>query len=69
LLFISFNELPKSLKFFFFVIPAKAGIQYFKKLINFLKSGFNRNQGFLQTFPFFFSCLNNFSLWSLCALW
>jgi len=40
------DDLAKSLKIPFSVIPAKAGIQYFQILINTLDSGFHRNDGF-----------------------
>jgi len=43
------DDLVKSLKMRFFVIPAKAGILYFQKLINTLDSGFHRSDDFLRS--------------------
>jgi hypothetical protein len=43
-----FDDLVKSLKISFFVIPAEAGIQYFQALINTLDSGFHRRDDFLR---------------------
>jgi hypothetical protein len=42
------DDLVKSLKLPIFVIPAKAGIQYFQRLINTLDSGFHRSDDFLR---------------------
>jgi hypothetical protein len=44
-----FDDLVKSLEMRFFVIPAKAGIHPFQKLINTPDSGFQRTDGFLQS--------------------
>jgi len=48
--FSSFNldELVKSRKTPFFVIPAKAGIQFFQLVTEFLDSGFHRSNDFLR---------------------
>jgi hypothetical protein len=43
-----FDELVKSLKTPFFVIPAKAGIQFFQLVTEFLGSGFHRSDDFLR---------------------
>jgi hypothetical protein len=45
---IKFDELVKSRKTSFFVIPAKAGIQFFQLVTEFLDSGFHRNDDFLR---------------------
>ncbi|MDI6756091.1 MAG: hypothetical protein QME78_17100, partial [Thermodesulfobacteriota bacterium] len=45
---ILIDELVKSLKMPFSVIPAEAGIQYFQMLINTLDSGFHRSDDFLR---------------------
>jgi hypothetical protein len=42
------DELVKSRKTPFFVIPAKAGIQFFQLVTEFLDSGFHRNDDFLR---------------------
>jgi hypothetical protein len=42
------DELVKSQKTSFFVIPAKAGIQCFQKLITDLDPGFRRGDDFLR---------------------
>jgi hypothetical protein len=39
----------KELKILLFVIPAKAGIQSFQRLINTLDSGLRRSDDFLQS--------------------
>jgi len=46
--FLKFDDLVKTLKMPNFVIPAKAGIQYFQTLINTLDSGFHRSDDFLR---------------------
>ncbi|OEU52070.1 MAG: hypothetical protein BA861_05535 [Desulfobacterales bacterium S3730MH5] len=43
-----FDELVKSRKTPFFVIPAKAGIQFFQLVVEFLDSGFHRSDDFLR---------------------
>jgi hypothetical protein len=43
------DGLAKSLKMLFSVIPAKAGIQYFRVVATYLDSGFRRSDGFLRT--------------------
>jgi hypothetical protein len=49
---ISNDDLVKSLKMPFSVIPAKAGIQYFQRLINTLDSGFHRSDDdFVKSSP------------------
>jgi len=48
----------------FSVIPAKAGIQSFQKLVNTLDSGFPRSDGFLRS-PQFWAA---FFLFSSCLL-
>ncbi|MCX5912484.1 MAG: hypothetical protein NTV04_11185, partial [Deltaproteobacteria bacterium] len=45
--FKNLDEFVKSLKMRFFVIPAKAGIQYFQTLLNTLDFGFHRSGDFL----------------------
>jgi len=45
---ITLDDLVKSLKMPFSVIPAEAGIQYFQMLINTLDSGFHRSDDFLR---------------------
>ena len=42
------DELVKSRKTPFFVIPAKAGIQFFQLVAEFLDSGFHRSDDFLR---------------------
>ena len=42
------DELVKSLKTPFFVIPAKAGIQFFQLVTESLDSGFHRSDDFLR---------------------
>jgi hypothetical protein len=42
------DDLVKSLKIPFFVIPAEAGIQYFQIFTNSLDSGFHRSDDFLE---------------------
>ena len=42
------DELVKSRKTPFFVIPAKAGIQFFQFVTEFLDSGFHRSDDFLR---------------------
>ena len=42
------DELVKSQKTPFFVIPAKAGIQFFQLVTEFLDSGFHRSDDFLR---------------------
>jgi hypothetical protein len=37
----------------FSVIPAKAGIQYYQRLINTLDSGFHRSDDFLRNHQFY----------------
>jgi hypothetical protein len=44
----SIDELVKSRKTPFFVIPAKAGIQFFQLVTEFLDSGFHRSDDFLR---------------------
>jgi len=51
-LFINFDELVKSRKTPFFVIPAKAGIQFFQLVTEFLDSGFHRSDDFLRNHQF-----------------
>ena len=46
--YIKFDELVKSRKTPFFVIPAKAGIQFFQLVTEFLDSGFHRSDNFLR---------------------
>jgi len=41
-----FDEFVKSRKIFLGVIPAKAGIQFFKLVTNLLDPGFRRGDGF-----------------------
>ena len=50
LLIFQFNldKLVKSRKTPFFVIPAKAGIQFFQLVTEFLDSGFHRSDDFLR---------------------
>jgi hypothetical protein len=45
---IKIDDLVKSLKMRLPVIPAKAGIQYFQRLINTLDSSFHRSDNFLR---------------------
>jgi len=45
---INLDGLVKSRKYPFFVIPAKAGIQYFRALAEYLDSGLRRNDDFLR---------------------
>jgi hypothetical protein len=47
--FIKFDELVKSHRAPFAVIPAKAGIQYLRAVANHLDSGFRRSDDFLRT--------------------
>ena len=42
------DGLVKSRKYPFFVIPAKAGIQYFRAFAEYLDSGLRRNDDFLR---------------------
>jgi len=42
------DALVKSRKLSFFVIPAKAGIQYFRAFAEYLDSGLRRNDDFLR---------------------
>jgi len=49
---LNFDDPVKSLKMPFSVIPAKAGIQYFQRLINTLDSGFHRSDDFLRNHQF-----------------
>jgi hypothetical protein len=52
-IFLNINdELAKSRKAPFFVIPAKAGIQFFQLVTEFLDSGFHRSDDFLETIKF-----------------
>jgi len=44
---VKVDELVKSRKTPFFVIPAKAGIQFFQLVTEFLDSGFHRSDDFL----------------------
>jgi len=46
--FTRFDDLVKSQKTPFFVIPAKAGIQFFQLVTEFLDSGFHRSDDFLR---------------------
>jgi hypothetical protein len=48
----SFDELVKSYKIPFSVIPAKAGIQSFQELAEYLDSGFHRSDDFLRVHQF-----------------
>jgi hypothetical protein len=48
LLFAKIDELAKSHKMPFSVIPAKAGIQYFQTVAEHLDSGFRRSDDFLR---------------------
>ena len=50
--FFNFDDLVKSLKIPFPVIPAKAGIQFFQIVINSLDSGFHRSDNFLRIHHF-----------------
>jgi len=50
---INIDDLVKSLKMLFSVIPAKAGIQSFQIVINFLDSGFHRSDNFLRVNQYF----------------
>jgi hypothetical protein len=45
---IKVDELVKSRKTPFFAIPAKAGIQFFQLVAEFLDSGFHRSDDFLR---------------------
>jgi len=45
---MTIDALVKSRKYPFFVIPAKAGIQYFRALAEYLDSGLRRNDDFLR---------------------
>ncbi|MDI6686815.1 MAG: hypothetical protein QME06_01195 [Desulfobacterales bacterium] len=45
---VKFDAFVKSRKHTFFVIPAKAGIQYFKVVATTIGSGFQQNDDFLQ---------------------
>jgi len=45
---VKFDELVKSRKTPFFVIPAKAGILFFQLVTEFLDSGFHRSDDFLH---------------------
>jgi hypothetical protein len=45
---VNLDELVKSRKTPFFVIPAKAGIQSFQLVTEFLDSGFHRSDDFLR---------------------
>jgi hypothetical protein len=45
---LNIDEIVKSLKIRFSVIPAKAGIQFFQIVINSLDSGFHRSDDFLR---------------------
>jgi hypothetical protein len=47
-IFINTDSLVKSQKTSFFVIPAKAGIQCFQKLMTGLDPGFSRGDDFLR---------------------
>jgi hypothetical protein len=48
----NFDALIKSQKTSFFVIPAKAGIQCFQKLMTDLNPGFRRGDDFLRVYQF-----------------
>jgi hypothetical protein len=48
LFLMKIDELVKSRKTPFFVIPAKAGIQFFQVVAEFLDSGFHRSDDFLR---------------------
>ena len=52
------DELVKSRKTPFFVIPAKAGIQFFQLVAEFLDSGFHRSDDFLRNHQYW--TLNNY---------
>ncbi len=45
---VKLDELVKSRKTLFFVIPAKAGIQLFQLVTEFLDSGFHRSDDFVR---------------------
>jgi hypothetical protein len=61
IIFLSnFDELVKSRKTPFFVIPAKAGIQFFQLVTEFLDSGFHRSDDFLRNHQF--SSVHNLSI-------
>jgi len=51
-LFFNFDDLSKSLRISGFVIPAKAGSQYFQIFINILDSSFQRSDDFLRNYQF-----------------
>jgi hypothetical protein len=56
-LIITFDELVKSRKIPFFVIPAKAVIQLFQLVTEFLGSGFHRSDDFLRNHQCYFDAL------------
>jgi len=47
-LWIKIDKLVKSQKTYFFVIPVKAGIQYFQIVVTSMDSGFHRSDDFLR---------------------
>jgi len=47
---LKIDELAKSHKLLFFVIPAKAGIQSFQTVADYLDSGFHRSDDFFLEF-------------------
>ena len=49
---VNFDELVKSLKILFPVIPAKAGIQFFQAVADHLDFGFHRSDDFLRVHQF-----------------
>jgi len=51
---INIDELVKSRKTPFFVIPAKAGIQFFQLVTELLDSGFHRSDDFLRNHQYCF---------------
>ena len=48
--YLKVDELVKSRETPFFVIPAKAGIQFFQLVTEFLDSGFHRSDDFLRSY-------------------
>jgi hypothetical protein len=49
---LNFDELVKSQKIPFYVIPAKAGIQSFQAVAGHMDSGFHRSDDFLGMYQF-----------------
>jgi hypothetical protein len=56
---ITIDELVKSRKTPFFVIPAKAGIHFFQLVTEFLDSGFHRSDDFLRNHQLLILVKNN----------